>query len=175
MTSKGSWKQARHADEKVYTLVPEAFDWEALIASPHPFHGNLFRGHFERGGILIAAQVLVRPVRSIVFRKLEIQGAHPENWSGLIFGSSQQLFLAHEIAGRPDFDQLLEVSEPTPLLLNALGSRTTVPIDFPGVNASAPLIPAPGLLSAFSPRLGPEPLKLTIQSEAAIEFDDLAL
>jgi hypothetical protein len=72
------------------------------------FRGNLIRGHLDRGGIVIARDI-VATVRNVVsFAQLD---PHPlrtaELLTHLCFGRAGKMYLAHRIARRPSFDQIV--------------------------------------------------------------------
>jgi hypothetical protein len=72
------------------------------------FHGTLIRGYRERGGVPIAKDVRAT-VRSVVsFAELDPHSRRGgELLTHLCFGRSGRLYLAHRIARRPSFDQIV--------------------------------------------------------------------
>lgn len=80
-------------------------------SADHPrttFRGNLMRGHLDRGGSVIARDV-VATVRTVVFfAQLD---PHPlrtaELLTHLCFGRAGKMYVAHRIARRPSFDQIV--------------------------------------------------------------------
>ena len=64
----------------------------------------------ERGGEVIPelANIVVR-VTGLVYAKRFDQGGKPDDLTYLLFGRSDELFLAHVISEPPDFDQILSV------------------------------------------------------------------
>lgn len=98
----------------IYTLNPtEEFDVTELdpsggAPSRTSFEGALFRGHFERGGTPLIADLSVHIEKVVHFQHLDPRpgGAAPEYF---FFGKGSELFLAHDILGPPDFDQVLVV------------------------------------------------------------------
>jgi hypothetical protein len=108
---KASYVQDRaaHPEETVYTLVPEPFVLPDLVGHPHPIHADLYRGHFERGGVPILQGITVGVESVIHFHKLDPQAPHPAVDKYLAFGQAGgETFLAHLISGKPDFDELIE-------------------------------------------------------------------
>ena len=102
---------------KMYTLKPEeSFKLTSLFTPKPParssFKGTIVRGHLERGGEEIdgLAGVDVNIKRVIYAQKLARDSFKPEQLTYLLFGSPQELFLAHVIGRPPDFDQILRVS-----------------------------------------------------------------
>ncbi|MGO1068934.1 MBL fold metallo-hydrolase [Lysobacter sp. CA199] len=100
---------AEHPRE-YYTLAPTG-QW-VLAETIRPdgrFKADLYRGHFERGGVLIAKDFEVGVRRLVHFRRFEPgRAAQPAQWIG--FGRASERFLAHRIEGPPDMDQLVQVS-----------------------------------------------------------------
>lgn len=105
----------RSAGERFYTLEPELFVLTELAPSGsgqppqrRQFFAKLSAGHFERGGrFLFDASVDVTDV--IHFRKLDPAGEPLGQLQYIMFGSGEELFLAHLISAPPDFDQVLPV------------------------------------------------------------------
>lgn len=107
--------RARHGDG-MYTFDPAFFPIDEL--EPHDgvpartsFDGTLVRGHFERGGVPIGAEVRVDIRRVVFYSQLDIE-AKPEPGRPLrylAFGKSDRMYLVHELGGRPSFDQVLTV------------------------------------------------------------------
>ncbi|WP_295904479.1 hypothetical protein [uncultured Bdellovibrio sp.] len=98
----------RNSNETVYTLVPEAFSLPELTSHPVPFKAQIYKGHFERGGVLIADNVTVE-IKVLYFRKFSGTDVKPSQGTYILFGNSKEQFLAHAITAAPDFDQILKV------------------------------------------------------------------
>jgi hypothetical protein len=76
------------------------------------FAGTVFRGHLERPGSGVISgldEVEVKVSRVIYARELEADGDTPDQLRYVLFGDSEELFLAHEITEPPDFDQIVSV------------------------------------------------------------------
>lgn len=101
------------SDETLYTIVPEAFEVEALKSGtskkPFRFSAGVFRGHFERGGVNIL-DVDVEVVRVIHFRKLDPNAAPSKLFRAILVGEPPEQFAVHYVGGRPSFEQIVEVS-----------------------------------------------------------------
>jgi hypothetical protein len=106
----------QQSGEVVYTFVPERFRLPDLAfpsgerPAPFRFHGEVVRGHFERGGTEIDRGVEVTP-RVIFAEKLQPAGK-VAGASYLLFGTREEAYLAHLVTGPPDFDQILAVEPP---------------------------------------------------------------
>src|SRR4051812_9870439 len=106
---------------KMYTLEPqESFKLPTLF-TPHPpsrssFKGTIFRGHLERGGEEIAGLTNIDVfVKRVVYAQQFGRGFDKaDKLTYILFGSGQELFLAHVIAKQPDFDQILSVKIDNP-------------------------------------------------------------
>lgn len=105
--------RARHGDGQ-YTFDPDPFPIAELepgsdgVPARTTLTGTVFRGHFERGGTPIVKGVPVT-VRVVWFRDLEEAAASGDGLPYLCFGRGEQVFLAHELTTRPNFDQVLAV------------------------------------------------------------------
>jgi hypothetical protein len=105
----------RRTQTAVYTFVPERFRLPDLAfqrkAGAFRFRGEVVRGHFERGGTEIDRDVRVTP-RVIFAEKLAPEGkVSSDSW--LLFGTRDEAYVAHLVAGPPDFDQILAVDAPS--------------------------------------------------------------
>ena len=109
-TGKAAYlKSLSSSPEKVYTLVPEAFVLPEMIKNPRTFQAQIFKGHFERGGEVIADAVTVQITKVIYFKKFDLKEVKPKNGNYILFGNKDQQFLAHAITVKPDFDQIIEI------------------------------------------------------------------
>lgn len=101
------------ARERFYTLEPEPFVLTELAGRPpqrRQFFAKLFAGHFERGGRFLF-QTIVEVTDVIHFRELDPDGEPLGQLRYIMFGSGEELFLAHLISPPPicAFDQVLPV------------------------------------------------------------------
>ena len=92
-----------------YTIEPEIFILPDMLAKPRPFKVNLYRGHFERGGVLIAQNVQVEIKQMIYYKKIDPTTAKLPNASYIIFGNSAEQYAIHAISNKPDFEQVIEI------------------------------------------------------------------
>lgn len=118
----------------LYSIVSEKMTLSSLLdgTPEHPvvFDAALFRGHSERGAQTIVNHTNVVVVRVIEFRKIDPTALRPPALTYIAFGSEGETFLAHAIAGRPDYDQLLRVQFPSGFLTEdelAAGVELTIP------------------------------------------------
>jgi hypothetical protein len=102
---------------KMYTLEPlDSFKLPTLFRPNPParnsFKGRLVRGHLERGGVDVSgmSNVDVKIKRVIYSEELDGTRTKPDKLTYILFGRTDELFLAHLIAAPPpDFDQLISV------------------------------------------------------------------
>ncbi|WP_327085296.1 hypothetical protein OIE66_23380 [Nonomuraea sp. NBC_01738] len=125
----------------LYTFLPDAFPIAGLDpAGGGPardtLRGTLFRGHFERRGTRLAEDVEVRITNTPRFHEFPMSGSHAFDrtltYQG--FGHPGELYLAHDITARPDFDQVVRVRPVPGSVRNqagmAVGDDVTL-FDFP--------------------------------------------
>jgi hypothetical protein len=124
----------------LYTVKPERFVLpEILPGTGRPerssFRGEVFRHHYERTDppaptpVRVADAVTIM-VRSVVHgRQFDRNAERPPHLQYILFGSGDELFLAHLISTPPDFDQLIQVRLDVELGARDLtrGPRVTVP------------------------------------------------
>ncbi len=100
--------------EKIYTVVPEAFVLPELFTptgAPQrkTFKADVFRGHFERGGVEFQSGVTFKVKRVVFAKKFEANASPLPNLQYLVFGNQKELFAAHIITKKPDFDHVVSV------------------------------------------------------------------
>lgn len=159
------------SDETIYTLVPEVFVLPDMVKNPKPFSAKIFKGHFERGGLLIANDVTVHITKIIYFKKFSATDVKPLHGSFLLFGNKQEQFLAHTIKTKPDFDQVLKVKI-TPEIADNLNASGFSEVVFKTLLNSQP-ISENGIIHA---ELGPLKLDVPIQIQSSLylELGDLS-
>jgi hypothetical protein len=104
-----------HPATTIYTLNPEKFVLPELVSTDPqraPIRSfkakRIFRGHLEReNSVPILQDVEVSVKRVIRFREFDRKAKKQPQLEYLLFGKGQELFLAHQIAAPPDFDQIL--------------------------------------------------------------------
>ena len=114
-----SYKQDRlqHPDTRMYTLHPkdefalaEIFRRLTLVSSVEPFEPEVFRGHVERSpNDMILSDIIVQIKRVIFKHEFNPKENRPEHLEYILFGTPDELFLAHHIVVPGDFDQILPV------------------------------------------------------------------
>jgi hypothetical protein len=164
----------RHPKAKVYTFEPELFVLPDLNQRDRPrrsFKGTIFRGHFERGGVAINRDVTATITRIIHFREFDPQAASLQQLEYFLFGTNQELFLAHLITRPPDFDQIVPVAKADQAFTDEL-LRQGVSITFPGkANAPSKRIKAsPQVIGQVKIKDG-GPVQIKLQTKAELYFE----
>lgn len=101
--------QQLHPEHTTYTIEPERFVLTEMINAPKSFKAALYRGHFERGGTKIVANLTVHIVQVILFKKLPAEETKPTATDFILFGNSKEQFIVHAIINKPDFEQIIQV------------------------------------------------------------------
>jgi hypothetical protein len=107
--------RAHFGRDDLYTVKPEEFSIVDLLpvnsakSALAAFKADVVRGHFEKGGDVIAGGATVRVDDVIHFQELS-PADKVADLKYILFGTEQQFFMAHWITGPPDFDQVLSVN-----------------------------------------------------------------
>ena len=105
-----------HASTKIYTVGPEpdSFVLSRLFTPADKprvsaFKAKVIRGHLEHRGVGIPGlqDVQVRIARVVHAHKFDPKAMKPDQLEYIVFGKGAEIFLAHAIAGPPDFDHVL--------------------------------------------------------------------
>ena len=109
-----SKERASHPDERLYTMMPEQFPLSTLYDEDPPrrgsFRGRFFRGHLERGGVVVPGLSNVDiHITDVVYARRFGGISKPDDLGYLLVGKGRELFLAHVISEPPDFDQIVSV------------------------------------------------------------------
>jgi hypothetical protein len=105
--------QEKNPEYATYTIEPEKFVLPEMMQNPKSFKANLYRGHFERGGIKIAADIHVTIKKIIYYTKFKTDEARAIKTNFIVFGNPKEQFIAHQITNKPDFDQIIQVKTAT--------------------------------------------------------------
>jgi hypothetical protein len=166
--------------ETLYTFFPPEMRLDKLANSlrdgtPFPFlddqtqqiGSTIFRGHAERGGVPIVPfdSALFTATVALHFRQLNANETDPAEAKYLLFGANDENFVAHLIAGRPDFDQFMEVTAPAGVVVDFVAQEFTVP----GQSSAAPLDEN----QVINTSLFDDNIQLTAGTEHYLEFGDL--
>jgi hypothetical protein len=158
--------QQQHPETATYTMEPEKFILPEMIANPRPFTINIYRGHFERGGVKIAENIRVLIKQVIYFKKFIHGEPRATSTQFILFGNSKEQFAAHYITNKPDFEQIIQVKTagmqlPGTAKYKMITTDTTVntPIGVSG--------------NIIEVQDGDRKIKIGLQKQLYLEFDDL--
>jgi hypothetical protein len=101
--------QQLHPEFTTYSIEPGRFILPDKINSKGSFKANLYRGHFERGGIKIADSISIKITAVIFFKQFDPGEPRSSNAAYLLFGNSKEQFAVHLISNKPDFEQIIQV------------------------------------------------------------------
>ncbi|MDB4947489.1 MAG: hypothetical protein JWM27_138 [Gemmatimonadetes bacterium] len=160
----------------LYTVEPEAFPLAGLRAladggAPVKFRATVYRGHFERGGRVLVSGALVEVTRVLWMRPIDAEAPHPRSARWVLFGAPGETYLAHQVAGMPDFDQVARVDGAAPFDAAELGAGVDLVLD--GHAADAPLRDGDAL-RAHMAGTGGTPWALRVVRSLYLERGDLA-
>ncbi len=153
--------QQNHPEYTTYTIRPEKFVLPDMVKTPRLFKADLFRGHFERGGTLIASvQILIEKV--VLFKKFDPIAPREKALKYLIVGSGKERFAVHTISNKPDFDHIVQVKcdmlEGTEIVFPDCAN------EMPGVNGNAEQVIA-----------NKKKAEVTLLKQIYLEFGDLRI
>lgn len=108
--AKAAFAKARQAaaQEKVWTFVPERFSLPTKVAAGQGFKGDIYEGHFERGGTKVVSAAPLTVTSVVHFRKFDPSARADKN-ATFVFGKKGELYSAHLIGAAPDFDRIAAV------------------------------------------------------------------
>lgn len=160
--------------EPLYTFFPGQFSFSDLIDELETTgsfdipNSRIFRGHAERGGTQITNNSTFTVTKALHFRVINPNDADPADGRYLLFGAGDEAFVAHRIAGRPDFDQILSVTAPA----NAVVDFVAREIQIASQPGDAELVEG----QAFTATLLDQEADIQLQTgtEFYLEFGDLS-
>jgi hypothetical protein len=106
----------RDFSDGTYTLEPERFDLDALLAGTlKQFQATVYQGNFEGGGTPVYRGATVRVEAVAHARQLSAEEpAHAEPRYHVL-GEGRSAYLVHALSRAPDFDQVVKVSLESPV------------------------------------------------------------
>jgi hypothetical protein len=158
--------QKRNTEYTTYTIEPEKFVLPEMMQNPKSFKANVYRGHFERGGIKIAADIHVSIKKIIYYTKFKTDEVRAIKTNFILFGNPKEQFIAHQITNKPDFDQIIQVKTTTNLTLENKNYElvTLNKTENSSIGVSGNEIEAD---------YNSNPTTLTLLKQLYLEFDDL--
>jgi hypothetical protein len=152
--------QLKNPQYTTYTIEPERFVLPDMIAKQGSFKANVYRGHFERGGVKIADGITFKINKVVYFKKFEANDAKKDSAVFLLFGSPKEQFAVHQISNKPDFEQIIQVKMG---LTNAIETTAFSPSNTPiGISGNAIKI-----------KVGNKEMDIILLKQLYLEFDDL--
>ncbi|MFN7115943.1 MAG: hypothetical protein ACK4TA_04040 [Saprospiraceae bacterium] len=153
--------QQAHPAFATYTIEPERFILPDKIQQQGSFKANLYRGHFERGGIRIADSLHFKIAEVIYFKQFDPRESKATDAKYLLFGNAKQQFAVHQISNKPDFEQIIEVKSDFPL--GKCEIVRLAPANNPiGISGNIVAVPTPGGKA-----------NIMLLKQLYLEFDDL--
>ena len=104
--------QKLHPDQKVYTFAPYPMVLPDVVVGKISFSGDLYRGHFEKDGVMIKSSITASIRKVLYFQKFDPNATRARQLTYLLFGRAGDLWMAHLISTKPDFDQIAHVLSP---------------------------------------------------------------
>ncbi|MCX2449661.1 hypothetical protein OQX61_00120 [Pedobacter sp. PLR] len=98
-----------HPKELVYTIEPETFVLPQMVNHTKVFKANVYRGHFERGGVKFLDTITVKIKKIVYYKQFDKNEQRPEHLKYILFGNKKEQFLSHLISKKPDFNEVLAV------------------------------------------------------------------
>jgi hypothetical protein len=171
----------KHRAIKIYTLNPEEFVLPTLVSTNPPqkplrsFKAEkVLRGHLERpGNVAILQDVQVNVKQVVHFREFDPKGEKPAELEYLLFGKTQELFLAHLITRPPDFDQILSVKVSDNKFTDEELAKG-IPVVFPGTTntPAARLKSKQRLPGELKGKNAPVPRKIQVEVDAELFLEE---
>jgi hypothetical protein len=153
--------QQQHPEFATYTIEPERFILPNKISSKGSFKANLYRGHFERGGIKIADSINLTIAAVLYYKKLDTAEEKFKEANYLLFGNSKEQFAIHQISNMPDFEQIIQVKA---VLANS--ELNTVVL----ANENIPIGVSSNTLSSL---IKSKEINIVLLKQLYLEFEDL--
>jgi hypothetical protein len=106
----------RDFSDGTYTLEPERFDLDALMAGTlKHFRATVFQGNFEGGGTPVYRDATVRVEQVAHVAQLSAEAPAHEEPRYWVLSEGGAAYLVHALSRAPDFDQVVKVTLEAPL------------------------------------------------------------
>ena len=145
-----------------------------MLRNPRPFLAKIYRGHFERGGVPIGQSVTVNIKKVLEFTQFKPDAPRAKSLDYILFGNGRELFLAHVITAKPDFDQVLGVEVDDDRLKTEIESQKQVVLEIPGASNDKPLAAGKPVHAIALQANTRSPLILRNLHEYYLEFGELS-
>jgi len=157
--------------EVLYTLEPEVFVLPEMIQKTKKFKANLYRGHFERGGVKFLENVYVEIAQVVYFKKFD-GNSRSVNLQYILFGNAKEQFMAHLIAAKPDFDENLIVTVKNSKIVEYLTKKSFIWVYFDEKDERKPFSWQKNIGEVVIKKTS-LPIEFTLHKTLYLEFGDL--
>jgi hypothetical protein len=151
--------QKQNPQYTTYTIEPEKFVLPDMVGKKGTFKANLYRGHFERGGIKIADSITIKIVEVVYLKKFDAAATKQTEANFIVFGNSKEQFAIHQISNKPDFEQILQVKASISKLEAVVFSANNNPV---GVSSNT-----------ITVKINGKDADVILLQQLYLEFDDL--
>jgi hypothetical protein len=151
--------QKQNPQYTTYTIEPEKFVLPDMVGKKGTFKANLYRGHFERGGIKIADSITLKIVSVVYFKKFDAAATKQTEANFIVFGNNKEQFAIHQISNKPDFEQILQVKASISKLETVVFSASNNPV---GVSSNT-----------ITVKINGKDADVILLQQLYLEFDDL--
>jgi hypothetical protein len=172
---------AAHPDVAFYTFAPKPFVLSDLLATAGQppkvttFSGDLWRNHLEQPEthpVKIASHVTVNVKNIVHGRRFDLDAAPLTALEYILFGRSQEVYLAHLITHPPDFDQLLRVTISPAFSDDELSGGHIVTVDGHENTENQRIEPSGQASVAATVNTGTPPVNVQIDPTGEVYFND---
>ncbi len=111
--------QQSNPEHATYTVESEKLILPEMLESSRPFKANVYRGHFNRGGVKILENVTVEIKAVLYAQKLDASLKPHKDLQFFVFGNAREQYAVHKISRRSEFDQIIQVSADYNLLIDS--------------------------------------------------------
>jgi hypothetical protein len=151
--------QKQNPQYTTYTIEPEKFVLPDMVGKKGTFKANLYRGHFERGGIKIADSITLKIVSVVYFKKFDAAATKQTEANFIVFGNNKEQFAIHQISNKPDFEQILQVKASISKLETVVFSASNNPV---GISSNT-----------ITVKINGKDADVILLQQLYLEFDDL--
>jgi hypothetical protein len=169
-----------HGQTSVYTFAPVPYVMPELFP-PAPkrktIQGDLFRGHFESPPeypatpVAIATGIDVTIANVVFVKKLLPVSSPPDHLEYVLFGKGRELFLAHRITRRGDFDQIVSAAIKGHQFSDD-DLRQGIPVQFASKADSAAQRLAKGVIASGTARLSNAGVSVDVEPQAELYLSE---
>ncbi len=164
-----AYHAAKQAGHTLFTIEPDTMDFVPVMnGARKSFSAILYDGHFERGGQPLG-RITVEVEKILFQKKLNPNELSPDHDRFEVFGQDGEYYAAHQVYGRPNFDQISRMKNAQKCEQDSTGAFNCEP--FSGELLSE--IPFIGRPLMVGETIGSYE-KLDVESEIYLEKGDLS-